>query len=66
MFVLEGEPGNGTRARRQRVSTRPLPFRPELVEVTGGLEGGERIAISGVRGLRDGVRVDVLLLGDGS
>jgi RND family efflux transporter MFP subunit len=66
VFVLDGEPGDGTRARRQRVSTRPLPFRPELAEVTDGLEGGERIAVSGVRELHDGARVDVLLLGDGS
>jgi membrane fusion protein (multidrug efflux system) len=66
VFVLEGEPGDGARARRQRVSTRPLPFQPELVEVTDGLDGGERIAVSGVRDLRDGARVDVLLRGGGS
>jgi membrane fusion protein (multidrug efflux system) len=58
LFVLEG----GARApvvRRRRVATRPVPFRPDLVEVIEGLEDGERIAVSGVRELREGQRVRV-------
>lgn len=66
VFVLEAEVGDGIRVRRRRVTTRPLPFRPELVEVVDGLEAGERIAVSGVRDLRDGARVEVLLQGGGA
>lgn len=46
-------------ARRRRVAVEPVPFRPELVDVTRGLEPGERIAVSAVRELRDGLPVRV-------
>lgn len=60
VFVLEpAEPGAAI-ARRRRVTTSAVAFRPELREVTAGLEPGERIAISGLGGLRDGARVEVV------
>jgi RND family efflux transporter MFP subunit len=56
IFVLEGDPSTPT-AHRRRVTTRPVPFHPELVEVTEGLRDAERIAVSGIRELREGLRV---------
>jgi RND family efflux transporter MFP subunit len=58
IFVLEGDPDTPT-AHRRRIITRPVPFRPELVEVTEGLRDAERIAVSGIRELREGLRVRV-------
>ena len=58
VFVLEGDPSTPT-AHRRRITTRPVPFRPELVEVTEGLRDAERIAVSGIRELREGSRVRV-------
>jgi RND family efflux transporter MFP subunit len=56
VYVLESH--NGVwRARRRRVSLRPVPFRPDLVEIVAGLEEGERIAATGVSELRDGQSV---------
>jgi len=52
--------GNGTSAtvghtvRRRRVTTRPVPFRPESLEVSAGLAPGERIATSSIAELREG------------
>jgi membrane fusion protein (multidrug efflux system) len=57
VFVLEPDENGWALARRRRVVTRRVPFAPETVEVVTGLEDGERIAVSGLRGLRDGVRV---------
>ncbi len=54
LFVLEASGENRAITRRRRVETRPLPFRPEILEVIQGLEPGERIATTGVRELRDG------------
>ena len=45
---------------RRRIKTRPVPFRPDLIEVVEGLREGERIATSRVRELRDGLVVQVL------
>jgi len=59
LFVLEGD-SSATVVRRRRVTTRPVPFRPGLIEVTRGLEDGERVAVSGVRQLREGQRVRVV------
>lgn len=59
LFVLEGDSGIAV-AHRRRVTTRPVPFRPGLIEVTQGLEGGERVAVSGIRELREGQRVRVV------
>jgi membrane fusion protein (multidrug efflux system) len=56
VFLLEGEPGTAI-VRRRRVKTRPVPFRPDLVEVLEGLKDAERVAVSGVRELREGQRV---------
>lgn len=58
VFVLEGGRVRGT-AHRRRVATRPVPFRPDLLEVISGLREGERIAVSGVRELRDGLEVGI-------
>jgi membrane fusion protein (multidrug efflux system) len=55
---VDGEDGVAL-ARRRLVKTRPLPFRPDLVEVLDGLASGERIAITGLRELREGLRVRV-------
>jgi membrane fusion protein (multidrug efflux system) len=43
--------------RRTRVETRPVPFRPDRIEVTGGLDEGDRIAVTGIEQLRSGLRV---------
>jgi len=63
LYVLEPvgsgevEPDDVAVARRRRVETRAIPFRREQLEVTAGLEPGERIAASGVRDIREGLRV---------
>lgn len=53
VFVVDGE----DRARRRRVQTRPVPFRPDRVEIVAGLDEGDRFAVSGLEQLRSGVRV---------
>lgn len=53
VFVIE----EGDVARRVRVATRPVPFRPDRVEITSGLDAGARIAVNGVDQLRTGLRV---------
>jgi membrane fusion protein (multidrug efflux system) len=58
LFVLEGDSGAPV-VRRRRVEARPVPFRPGLIEVIEGLEDGDRVAVSGVRQLREGQRVRV-------
>jgi hypothetical protein len=63
VFALEGESSAAIVSRR-RVKTRPVPFRPDLIEVLEGLKDAERVAVSGVRELREGQRVRVA--GDGS
>ena len=55
VFVIE----EGDVARRVRVATRPVPFRPDRVEITSGLEAGARIAVNGVDQLRTGLGVIV-------
>ena len=57
VYVLEPRDDGLWVARQRRVELRDVPFRPAELEVLGGLEPGERIATSGVRGLRDGVAV---------
>ena len=60
LYVLEDESdGGAARVERRRVAVRPVPFRPQLLDVTSGLASGERIALSGIRDLRDGSRVRV-------
>jgi membrane fusion protein (multidrug efflux system) len=58
VFVVNGG-AEQPAVERRRVTTRAVPFRPDLVEVTGGLEAGETIAVTRVRELRDGLRVRV-------
>ena len=48
---------NGSVARRRRVEVRDIPFHPARLEVVSGLETGDRIAISSLRQLRDGLAV---------
>ena len=59
VFTLEPDVNGWARARRRRVVTRSVPFAPSIVEVVSGLREGERIAVSGARELRDGLRVHV-------
>jgi RND family efflux transporter MFP subunit len=59
VFVLGGDSRTAV-IRRRRVMTRPVPFRPGLIEVIEGLGDGERVAVSGVRELREGQRVRVV------
>jgi membrane fusion protein (multidrug efflux system) len=59
LFVLEGDSGAAV-VRRRRVKTRPVPFRPDLIEVIEGLDNPERIAVSSVRELREGQRVRIV------
>lgn len=53
VFVLEDRDV----ARRVRVQTRPVPFRPDRVEITRGLEDGARVVVTAVDQLRSGMRV---------
>ena len=46
-------------ARRVRVETRPVSFRPDQIEIVDGLDEGDRVVVSGVEELRDGLRVIV-------
>lgn len=57
VFVLAGDDEGALRAERRRVVSRGLPFDPASVEIAAGLAEGERIAVSEVRELRDGMRV---------
>ena len=54
VFVIDAD----DRARRVRVATRPVPFRPDQLEVREGLEEGARVVVSGLQQLRDGVLVE--------
>jgi membrane fusion protein (multidrug efflux system) len=49
--------GDRFRVARRRVEAHAIPFRPTELEVQAGLTEGERIAISSVRQLRDGMAV---------
>lgn len=44
---------------RRRVSTRPVPFRPDQFEILEGLQEGDQIATTAISQLRDGLRVIV-------
>ena len=55
VYVLDGR--DPPHVARRRVTTRHVPFRPDLLEVTKGLREGERIAVTRVRELRDGLPV---------
>lgn len=45
--------------RRVRVEARPIPFRPDQVEIVTGLSSGDRVVVSGLAQLRSGMRVRV-------
>ncbi len=53
VFVLDDEDSS----RRVRVATRPVPFRPDQVEIRDGLSDGDRIVVTGISKLHDGMRV---------
>ena len=53
VFVLE----DGDVAQRVRVQTRPVPFRPDRVQITRGLEEGNKVIVTAVDQLRSGMRV---------
>ena len=64
VWVLEPETGiDGgeiiANARRRRVRAIPVPFRPDLVDVSSGLEEGDVVATSNLRELSEGLRVRV-------
>ncbi len=55
VFVLD----EADASRRVRVATRPIPFRPDQVEIESGLSEGDRIVVTAVHQLHDGMRVRV-------
>lgn len=57
VYVLVAEEDGVLRVRRRSVSALELPFDPAFMEIASGLRDGERIAVRGVRGLRDGMPV---------
>lgn len=60
VFTLESSAdGSGIVARRRRVDTRPVPFRPDWVEILSGVEDGARVAVSALSQLREGAAVRV-------
>jgi len=57
VFVVSGDSQNGWAAQKRRIEARPIAFRPTALEISAGLAEGERIAISSIRQLRDGMAV---------
>lgn len=55
LFLLD----DADRARRVRVEAAPVPFRPDLVEIRAGVAPGDRVVISAIDQLRDGLGVIV-------
>ncbi len=55
VFVLD--PNDDDAAHKVLVATRPVPFRPDQVEIREGLEEGDRIVTTAISQLRDGLRV---------
>ena len=55
VFVLDAT----DTVRRVRVEARPVPFRPDQVEIGSGLSDGDRVVVSGLAQVRDGMRVRV-------
>ncbi len=53
VFVLDEQDAS----RRVRVLTRPVPFRPDQVEIRSGLSEGDRVVVTAISKLRDGLRV---------
>ena len=53
VFVLDEDDAS----QRVRVTTLPVPFRPDQIEIRTGLSNGDRIVVTAVSKLRDGMRV---------
>ncbi|MCP4906466.1 MAG: efflux RND transporter periplasmic adaptor subunit [bacterium] len=53
VFVLD----ENDAAHRVRVTTRPVPFRPDRIEIREGLAEGDRVAVTAIEQLRNGMRV---------
>ncbi|MCP4006227.1 MAG: efflux RND transporter periplasmic adaptor subunit [bacterium] len=58
VFLLVEKDGRHS-VQRRRISLRPVPFRPQFVEVVAGLSTGDRIAGSSVERLREGLTVSI-------
>ena len=56
VYAVELDDG-GWVVRKRRIELREIPFDPTRFEVIGGLADGDRVAISSVRQLRDGMAV---------
>lgn len=66
VFVLgpaPNDPATSIVARRS-IRARPVPFRPDLIEVESGLAAGERIALTGLKNLLDGAMAKARQRGD--
>jgi len=57
VFVMVRNPEGGWLAAKRRIDARPIPFRPTELEVAAGLAEGDRIAVTSIRQLRDGMAV---------
>jgi membrane fusion protein, multidrug efflux system len=53
VFVLDSR----NVAHRVRVATRPVPFRPDQVEISAGLSEGDRVVTTAISQLHEGLRV---------
>jgi membrane fusion protein (multidrug efflux system) len=61
-YIYALEPGDAPGeiyARRVRVKARPVPFRPDWVEILSGISDDTRVVVGGLGKLRDGDRVRV-------
>ena len=55
VFLLDSDDA----VHRKRVATQPVPFRPDQIEIRDGLEAGDRVVVTGVAQLSNGLRVSV-------
>ncbi len=58
VYVVDAAPGQEPVARTRRVEARSVPFQPGILEITQGLQTGERIATTSLRQLHDGSRIE--------
>jgi len=59
VYAVEGD-GDGWVVRKRRIALREIPFDPTRFEVVEGLADGDRVAVSSVRQLRDGMAVRLI------